>query len=115
MRPLTVSLFVFRGRNARRTSVQSRERTVLPRFRLRFLLQEFDLVGPEVVLGRSPDCHITIEDPLISRRHAKISIREEEAKIADLGSRNGVRVNGRSIDEEHVLSDGDRIRLGTQE
>ncbi len=72
-------------------------------------------MGPEVVLGRSPDCHITIEDPLISRRHAKISIREEEAKIADLGSRNGVRVNGRSIDEEHVLSDGDRIRLGTQE
>lgn len=87
----------------------------MPRFRLRFLLQEFDLVGPEVVLGRSPDCHITIEDPLISRRHARIAIREDGATIADLGSRNGVRINGRGIDGETELKDGDRVRLGTQE
>lgn len=87
----------------------------MPRFRLRFLLQEFDLVGPEVVLGRSPDCHITIEDPLISRRHARIAIGPDTATIADLGSRNGVRINGRSIDGETELKDGDRVRLGTQE
>lgn len=87
----------------------------MPRFRLRFLLQEFDLVGPEVVLGRSPDCHITIEDPLISRRHARIAIREEHAFVSDLGSRNGVRINGRQIDGETELKDGDRVRLGTQE
>lgn len=87
----------------------------MPRFRLRFLLQEFDLVGPEAVLGRSPDCHITIEDPLISRRHARISIGDDHACIVDLGSRNGVRVNGRVIEEETPLKDGDRIRLGTQE
>lgn len=87
----------------------------MPRFRLRFLLQEFDLVGPEVVLGRSPDCHITIEDPLISRRHAKITIREDSATVEDLGSRNGVRVNGRQIDGQTEIKDGDRIRLGTQE
>jgi hypothetical protein len=87
----------------------------VPRFRLRFLLQEFDLIGPEAVLGRSPDCHITIEDPLISRRHAKIVVRDDSAFISDLGSRNGVRVNGRPIDGETRLTDGDRIRLGTQE
>lgn len=87
----------------------------MPRFRLRFLLQEFDLVGPEVVLGRSPDCHITIEDPLISRRHAKLLIGDERATVEDLGSRNGVRVNGRTIAELTELKDGDRIRLGTQE
>lgn len=87
----------------------------MPRFRLRFLLQEFDLVGPEVVLGRSPECHITIEDPLISRRHARIGIHESQATITDLGSRNGVRVNGRLIDGETPLDDGDRLRLGTQE
>ena len=85
------------------------------RFRLRFLLQEFDLTGPEVVLGRSPDCHITIEDPLISRQHAKITTQDGVAKVEDLGSRNGVRVNGRAIDEVVELKDGDRIRLGTQE
>ncbi|MGE3636868.1 MAG: FHA domain-containing protein, partial [Sandaracinaceae bacterium] len=87
----------------------------MARFRLRFLLQEFDLVGPEIVLGRSPDCHITIEDPLISRRHAKIMIRGDVAAVQDLGSRNGVRINGRAIDGESEIKDGDRIRLGTQE
>lgn len=72
-------------------------------------------MGPEVVLGRSPECHITIEDPLISRRHAKIAIEGGNASIEDLGSRNGVRINGRAITGTVPLADGDRIRLGTQE
>jgi len=85
------------------------------RFRLRFLLQEFDLAGPEIVIGRSSECHITIEDPLISRRHARIEIRGDEAFVSDAGSRNGVRVNGRLVKGEQQLRDGDRLRLGTQE
>jgi RNA polymerase subunit RPABC4/transcription elongation factor Spt4 len=87
----------------------------LARFRLRFLLQEFDLSGSETILGRSPDCQITIEDPLVSRQHARIAIDGDTATITDLGARNGVKVNGRQTEGEHVLSDGDRIRLGTQE
>lgn len=87
----------------------------MQRFRLRFLLQELDLVGPEVILGRGPECHITIEDPLISRRHACIALRNDRAFVSDLGSRNGVRVNGRPIDGAVELKDGDRLRLGTQE
>ena len=85
------------------------------RYRLRFLLQEFDLNGPEVVIGRSSDCQITIEDPLISRRHARIVIDDEEARVSDMGSRNGVRVNGRLVKGDQALKDGDRVRLGTQE
>ncbi len=85
------------------------------RYRLRFLLQEFDLHAPEVIIGRSSECHITIEDPLISRQHARILIEGDEARIADMGSRNGVRINGRLVKGEQVLKDGDRIRLGTQE
>lgn len=87
----------------------------MARYRLRFLLQEFDLSGPEVIIGRSPDCHITIEDPLVSRHHAKLRVSDESATVMDLGSRNGVRLNGRAIEGEAVLKDGDRIRLGTQE
>jgi len=68
-----------------------------------------------VVIGRSPDCHITIEDPLVSRRHAVIELGAESASVKDLGSRNGVRVNGEKIDGKQQLTDGDRIRLGTQE
>lgn len=87
----------------------------MSRFRLKFLLQEFDLRGPEVLIGRSPECHITIEDPLVSRKHARICIVDGEASIEDLGSRNGVAINGAKIEGRHPLRDGDRVRLGTQE
>lgn len=87
----------------------------MPRYRLRFLLQELELAGPEVVLGRSPDCQVTIEDPLVSRRHATISLAGTHPTIVDLGSRNGVRLNGELISERAVLQNNDRIRLGTQD
>ncbi|MGB0679592.1 MAG: FHA domain-containing protein [Polyangiales bacterium] len=87
----------------------------MARLRLRFLLQEFDLNGPEVILGRSPDCHITIDDPMVSRRHACIRIEGEQAWVSDLGSRNGIRRNGKRVHHEVALEDGDRIRIGTQE
>jgi hypothetical protein len=78
-------------------------------------LQELDLTGPEVVLGRSPECQITIEDPLVSRQHARILIDEHGARVVDLGSRNGVRINGHLIRGESPLHHNDRVRLGTQD
>ncbi|MFO0604350.1 MAG: FHA domain-containing protein [Polyangiales bacterium] len=87
----------------------------MARFRLRFLLQEFDLAVGETIIGRSPDCHITIDDPLLSRQHAKIVVGGAGASLQDLGSRNGSRVNGRLTVGAVELADGDRIRLGTQE
>lgn len=91
------------------------ERRAVSRYRLRFLLQELDLNGPEVVIGRSPECQITIEDPLVSRRHARITIDERGATVTDLGSRNGVRINGTPIKGEAPLKHNDRLRLGTQD
>ena len=85
------------------------------RFRLRFLLQEHDLPPGETILGRSPDCHITIEDPLISRQHARIVVEQGVVTFHDLGSRNGSRINGRPISGSQVLADQDRVRLGAQE
>ncbi|MEO8900931.1 MAG: FHA domain-containing protein [Polyangiaceae bacterium] len=87
----------------------------LPRFRLRFLLQEIDLPQGDTVVGRSATCQVTIEDPLVSREHARIRIRGERATIEDLGSRNGVQVGGASLKGVHVLCDGERVRIGTQE
>ena len=87
----------------------------LPRYRLRFLLQEIDLPQGDTLLGRSGSCHVTIEDPLVSRQHARLRILGDRASIEDLGSRNGLVVNGRQIEGEQVLADGDRIRIGTQE
>jgi hypothetical protein len=85
------------------------------RYRLRFVLQEFDLPQGITIIGRSLDCHLTIEDPLVSRRHARIAVNEDGAQIEDLESRNGVRVNSTSIREPTVLRNGDRVRIGTQD
>lgn len=87
----------------------------MSRYRLRFLLQELDLQGPQVVIGRSPECQITIEDPLVSRQHARIFIDAQGARVVDLGSRNGVRINGSLIRGEAPLRHNDRLRLGTQD
>jgi RNA polymerase subunit RPABC4/transcription elongation factor Spt4 len=87
----------------------------VPRYRIRFLLQELELAGTEIVLGRSPDCQVTIEDPLVSRRHATISLEGAHPTISDLGSRNGVRLNGELISGRAVLRNNDRVRLGTQD
>ena len=87
----------------------------MARFRLRFLLQEIDLPEGETVIGRSTDSHVTIEDPLVSRQHARISVRGALPTIEDLGSRNGTFVNGRAAQGVLPLDDGDRIRVGTLE
>jgi hypothetical protein len=85
------------------------------RYRLRFLLQELELSGPLIVLGRSPNCQVTLDDPLVSRKHAAITIGAEGAEISDLGSRNGVRINGLLTRGPTRLAHNDRIRLGSQD
>ena len=90
-------------------------RMSLARFRLRFLLQEIDLPQGDTVIGRSATCQVTIEDPLVSREHARIRIVGERATIEDLGSRNGVLVGGGPVQGVQILQDGDRFRIGTQE
>jgi hypothetical protein len=85
------------------------------RFRLRFLLQEFSLPNGDTFIGRNHDCQITIFDPLISRKHAKIRVFGDHAILEDLGSRNGCRVNGALIQGPHTLVAGDRLRIGKHE
>lgn len=92
-----------------------RENERVARYRLRFLLQEFDLPRGATILGRSSDCHVTIEDPLVSRHHARIVLEGDKATLYDLNSRNGVKVNGSTVKAPVDLRDGDRLRIGTQE
>jgi hypothetical protein len=87
----------------------------LARYRLRFILQEFDLPRGATLIGRSLECHLTIDDPLVSRLHARITVDDSGAYIEDLGSRNGVRLNGVGIQERVLLRNGDRVRIGTQD
>ncbi len=87
----------------------------MTRFRLRFLLQEIDLPQGDTLVGRSANCQVTLDDPLVSREHARIRIQGATAVVEDLGSRNGVQLGGQPIAGSSALSNGDRIRIGTQE
>jgi Protein of unknown function (DUF3662)/FHA domain len=72
------------------------------------------LVPPQgALIGRSREADIVIDDSNVSRRHAELSPGGTGWRIQDLGSTNGVRVNGRQVDGPHPLESGDRIELGT--
>ena len=73
--------------------------------------ESFELAGPRTVIGRSPDCHVFLDDVTVSRRHAEI-VREGDAYvIRDLGSLNGTFVNRHRI-ESSVLADDDEVQIG---
>jgi hypothetical protein len=67
------------------------------------------------VLGRSRDCDVVIDDANVSRHHAEIRPSGGAWTVRDLGSTNGVKVNGRRIDPERPqsLRSGDTLELGT--
>ena len=67
-----------------------------------------------VVVGRSRECDITLEDPNVSRRHAEVRLENGAWWIVDLGSTNGVEVNGERVDRARLDHD-DRIVLGRTE
>jgi hypothetical protein len=65
-----------------------------------------------IVIGRSRDCDVQLQDANVSRRHAEL--RQEGAAywIVDLGSTNGMEVNGKRV-KRAKLADGDTITLGS--
>ncbi len=72
--------------------------------------------GDRVVVGRSRECDVRVDDNNVSRRHAELSRGEDsEWSVVDLGSTNGTEVNGRRITRRTPLRDGDRIAIGGTE
>lgn len=66
---------------------------------------------PVVLVGRHPECDVRIDLPRISRRHCCLALAYDRVLIRDLGSRNGLRLNGRVIDEAQ-LNPGDEVAIG---
>ena len=69
----------------------------------------------EQIIGRTKgQAHIRLDDTSVSRVHGRILAEKEFLAIEDLGSRNGISVNGKKIalDEKRALSHGDQIRIG---
>ena len=73
---------------------------------------ETHLVGKRsVLIGRSPDTEVQIDDPSVSACHAQLVYCAGVYTLTDLKSTNGTKVNGQYI-KTHLLRDSDRIRFG---
>jgi hypothetical protein len=73
-----------------------------------------DLGEARVVLGRSQECDIVLDDANVSRRHAEVRRDGAGYVVTDLGSTNGVELNGKRV-ETAALASGDRLVVGTTE
>jgi len=85
------------------------------RYRLRYLQHDLELTEGQFVIGRSAACQLSLDDPLVSRRHAVLTLAGETVTIDDEQSRNGILVNGKRIAGRTSLGPGDRIVIGSQE
>jgi hypothetical protein len=75
-----------------------------------------EVLGSEgAILGRSRDADITLDDPNVSRNHAEVRPSGGSWTVRDLGSTNGVKVNGRRLDpaRPQSLKPGDVLEIGT--
>ena len=85
---------------------------VTAQFVLRWASREFILRDGENVIGRDLDLAVTIDAPVVSRRHARIVVSDGSALIEDLGSKNGTFVSDARVTAPTPLHEGDRIRVG---
>ena len=65
----------------------------------------------ELILGRASDCDISIPDPLVSRKHARLILQGTSGRIIDLNSDNGTFVNGQRV-SDITVTEGDLIEMG---
>ena len=75
--------------------------------------QRIDLTDDIVKIGRHQSCTIVFADSNVSRVHAQLQQDSTGWLVVDLGSTNGVKVNGTKISKEKLLADGDELAFGT--
>ena len=74
---------------------------------------EFPIVpDKQIVVGRSSDLDMVLVEDMVSRKHARIAMQQDQIWIEDLGSTNGTFVNGEKIKRAR-LKEGDRVLIGT--
>ena len=72
----------------------------------------------DVTIGRAPGSALQLDDPAVSRRHARISVAangDGQAVLEDVGSSYGTWLDGHRLDRPEQLRDGSRIRMGNHE
>jgi predicted component of type VI protein secretion system len=85
------------------------------RARLRVNGRVHPVASDGALLGRSRDCDVILDDANVSRHHAEIRPSGGSWTVRDLGSTNGVKVNGRRVDPQRPqsLKRGDELEIGT--
>ncbi len=79
---------------------------------LRIGHRRFVLAKGVNTIGREPTSAVCINDPSVSRGHARIVVDDGRATLEDLNSKNGTQVMGQVIKVATVLNDGDEVEFG---
>lgn len=69
------------------------------------------LLRNKILVGRNPECDISIPSRQVSRQHARITLTREGTILEDLGSKNGTHHNGHPVNEPTRLRDGDIVQI----
>jgi DNA-binding winged helix-turn-helix (wHTH) protein len=70
------------------------------------------LVEGENVIGRDPACRVWLDVARVSRRHARVVVDADGARLEDLGSKNRTTLGSAAVEDQVQLSDGDQIHVG---
>lgn len=87
----------------------------MARYRLRYQSTDLEMPLGDFIVGRSSECSLAVDDPLVSRKHAVLHVSAEGVIAEDLGSRNGISVNGERAKGPQLLRHRDRVTIGSQE
>lgn len=69
--------------------------------------------GRRVLVGRAPSADLRLDDPRVSRLHARIEMRDDGTYVEDLGSRNGTTVDGQAVTAPRLLAVDDEVSVGS--
>ena len=117
MRLIYLDIKSMRGRNTGGDGSHPYLKLLNRREHLNFKVEESYTLDKDLSIGRVADNNITIADPFLSKRHAKLSVRKGNVYLEDQNSKNGTFLNGKRLERgiEAPLQDGDKIRLGNIE
>jgi pSer/pThr/pTyr-binding forkhead associated (FHA) protein len=71
-----------------------------------------ELAGGVIMIGRSADCQLILDDDYVSTRHARVVATPNGIYVEDLGSTNGTYVNGQRITAPTTITLADSVRIG---
>jgi pSer/pThr/pTyr-binding forkhead associated (FHA) protein len=68
--------------------------------------------SPPLLIGRGASCGLHLDDADVSREHLELKVQGDSVSVRDLGSKNGLCINGERLEGERLLRDGDELRIG---